>query len=86
MGSDQKRSFQFSKPAIYQIEVTGRIPATASQRLEGMQITESQTEDGGAKTILVGRLSDQAALSGILNALYELHTSVISVTALGSRN
>ena len=75
-----------SKPAVYQIEIEGRIPGSFSTRLEGMQITESQSEDGIVKTILVGRLRDQAALSGILNTLYELHTSVISVTCLDRRD
>jgi len=34
------------------------------------------------KTILVGRLSDQAALSGVLTALFELHLPVSSVECL----
>jgi len=74
-----------SKPGIYQIDVQGRVARGLSSRLEGMQITESRNEDGSTKTTLVGRLKDQAALSGILNALYELHVSVLSVTRLGSR-
>ncbi len=85
MGRNQESSKSMSKPAVYQIEIEGRIPASYSTRLEGMQITESQSADGKVKTIVVGLLRDQAALSGILNTLYELHTSVISVTCLDRR-
>jgi len=84
MNKNQNRVPEMSKPSVYRIEVKGRVPSTWSDRLEGMQITESQTADGAIKTTLVGRLSDQAALSGVLNTLYELHVSVISVTCLDS--
>jgi hypothetical protein len=36
-------------------------------------------------TILIGRLMDQAALCGVLNALYDLHLSVISVEFLDEK-
>jgi hypothetical protein len=86
MVNNQEAPNSMSKPNVYQIEIEGRISASFSTRLEGMQITESQAKDGKIKTTLVGRLRDQAALSGILNTLYELHTSVISVTCLDRRD
>ena len=46
-------------------------------RLGGMRFTEHQHPDGDVETILTGRLADQAALSGVLNALYELHLPVL---------
>jgi hypothetical protein len=33
-------------------------------------------------TILIGHLKDQGALSGVMNALYDLHLPVISVEHL----
>ena len=36
-------------------------------------------------TILIGHLKDQAALSGVLNALYDLHLPVISVELLDEK-
>ena len=33
-------------------------------------------------TILIGHLKDQGALSGVMNALYDLHLQVISVELL----
>ena len=85
MGTDHNPSYAMSKPGIYRIVIEGRVAPSFSPRLENMQITESQNNDGTVMTTLVGRLSDQAALSGILNTLYELHTSVISVTCLDRR-
>ncbi len=64
-------------PANYRIRVRGRLDASWSDRLGGMQITEHQSPDGAVETILAGRLADQAALSGVLNTLYELHLPVL---------
>ena len=47
-----------------------------------MNITEVQRSDRENETILVGRLADQAALSGVLNTLYEQHLPVLSVDCL----
>jgi hypothetical protein len=66
------------KPAIYQIRIRGHLDARMSDRIGGMQITEVSGKNGKAETILVGRLVDQAALSGVLNSLYELHLPVLS--------
>ena len=71
-------------PAIYRISVVGLLDPSWSDRLEGMNITESQDSDGQTVTILVGRLADQAALSGILNSLYDLHLPVLSMECLES--
>ena len=73
-------------PAIYRIHVRGRLDAGWSDRVGGMQITETRAAEGQTETILVGRLADQAALSGILNSLYELHLPVLSAECLDSEN
>jgi hypothetical protein len=36
-------------------------------------------KDCGFGSILVGHMTDQAALSGVLNTLYELHLPLLSV-------
>jgi hypothetical protein len=71
-------------PAIYRICVRGKLDKSWSDRIGGMQVTETVGSDGQPETILVGRLADQAALSGILNTLYELHLPVLSVECLAS--
>jgi hypothetical protein len=65
-------------PAIYRIHVQGRLDARLTDRLGGMQITEVRESGKGLETILIGRLVDQASLTGILNSLYELHMPVLS--------
>lgn len=66
--------------AIYRICVGGDLDAGWSDRLKGMNITRAA--GGKDVTVLVGRLPDQAALSEVLNTLYELHLPVISVDCL----
>ena len=70
------------EPANYRIRVRGHLDANWSDRLGGMQFTERESPDGEVETILAGRLADQAALSGVLNTLYELHLPVLSAEYL----
>ena len=72
----------FDSPASYQIIVQGRIDQTWSDRLEGMLIYLNRVEGNPCATMLVGELSDQAALAGVLNTLYELHLPVLTVKRL----
>lgn len=72
----------FDNPATYQISVQGKIGFTWSDLLEGMTISRTSGEAGTLITTLEGELSDQAALAGVLNTLYELHLTVISVKRL----
>lgn len=69
-------------PAIYRVRVAGRLDSKWSSVLESMNITEVKSADGEIESILVGRLGDQAALSGILNSLYEMHLAVLSAECL----
>ena len=54
----------------------------SSDRLGGMAITSTTTKEKLPVTLLVGHLIDQAALSGVLNTLYELHLPLLSVENL----
>jgi hypothetical protein len=76
----------FDSPAPYQIIVQGRIDGTWSDRLEGMKICQAAENLHLPETTLEGELSDQAALAGVLNTLYELHLPVISVKRMSSRD
>lgn len=66
-------------PATYRIEVEGMLDESWSDRLGGMLISTHIRDDQSTVTILIGKLSDQAALSGVLNSLYELHRPILSV-------
>jgi len=72
----------FDCSAIYQITVQGRIDPNWSDRLEGMTICLATAEVRTPVTTLEGELSDQAALAGVLNTLYELHLPVLLVKRL----
>ena len=77
-----RKPIPFDSPATYQISVEGRIDSTWSERLEGMTICLVSTQAAAPITTLIGEVSDQAALAGILDTLYELHLPVISVKRL----
>jgi len=70
--------------AFYRIRVRGELDPNMSDRFEGMQIENTYRNDGRAESVLEGRLDDQSALSGVLNALYDLHLPVISADCLGA--
>ena len=74
----------FDRPATYQISVQGRIDQTWSDRLEGMTIRPATVEAIPPVTTMEGELSDQAALAGVLNTLYELHLPILLVKCLGN--
>jgi hypothetical protein len=73
---------RFGGPADYRIIVKGSIPKSVSECLQGLKISTEEQDDGTLLTHLVGSLVDQAALSGVLNTLYETHLTILSVEAL----
>ena len=67
---------KFENPGIYKIIVEGSLAENWSDRLAGMRITASETDNNSPTATLVGHLRDQAQLSGVLNSLYELHLPI----------
>ena len=82
MSMPSRKPIPFDLPATYQISVQGRIDPNWSDRLEGMTISLATVEAGPPVTTLEGELSDQTALAGVLNTLYELHLTVLLVKRL----
>jgi len=74
-----RNSILFDSPANYQIIVQGKLTLGWLDRLDGMTICPATVEADPPITILEGELSDQAALAGVLNTLYELQLTVVSV-------
>jgi hypothetical protein len=70
-------------PATYQINVIGHLDENWSNRLGGLTITSTRVKDQQVITSLEGTLIDQAALFGILMALYDLRLPLLSVEYLG---
>jgi hypothetical protein len=74
--------YNFKKAAIYKIVVQGEIDDNWADRLNDMQINVDQQKGKQPISSIVGEITDQSALSGILNTLYELQMTVISVKML----
>lgn len=68
-----------NSPAVYRIRIAGSLDQGWSCRLGGMSLHDSGPRQGRAETLLEGPLPDQAALFGVLNALYDLRLPLISV-------
>lgn len=76
----KNQEIDFKKKAIYKIVVKGSLNKELSNSLLGMQIYRDRIDK--TESSIVGVISDQAALSGILNTIYEKHLTVISVNML----
>jgi hypothetical protein len=74
-----REAVPFDRPATYRISVQGRIDPNWSDLLAGMKIRLAKDEAHPLVTILDGELTDQAALIGVLNTLYEMHLPILSV-------
>lgn len=70
-------------PATYRIRVRGRLGADWSDRVGGMEINEEEGSEE-THTVLVGRLTDQSSLSGVLNTLHDLQLPIISAECIGN--
>ena len=80
--TESRKSYTFDKPGSYRIRVQGFLGESWSERLGGMSITTRNRGDNKPVTTLVGIMVDQAALAGVLNTLYELHLTLLSVEYL----
>ena len=72
----------YDRPAAYQISAYGRIDPSWADRLEDMTISQATYGADEPITVLEGNLSDQSALAGVLNTLYELHLTILLVKRL----
>lgn len=72
----------FDGPARYKVRVLGWLNPSWSVRLEGMSVSLDTADEELPICTLEGELLDQAALVGILVALYELHLPILLVECL----
>lgn len=68
---------KFSTPAFYRIKISGIVDENFGDYLGGMEITNIDFEK--SITTLNGKMKDQAALSGVLNTLYDLRFTILNV-------
>lgn len=67
-----------SLPAVYRLEVAGRLGSVWRKRLGEMHATVHESPDGSV-TVLEGPIRDRSELSGILNTLNDLHLTLLRV-------
>ena len=72
-------NLKIDEPATYCIRVAGFLEQNWSDRLAGLEIVPDEGQGRKAITTLSGRLIDQAALFGVLNALYDMRLPLLSV-------
>ena len=70
------------KPATYRIRVVGFLDKNWSDRLGGLKIIPSSQGGEQPITTLSGPIIDQAALFGVLKALYDMRLPLLSVECL----
>jgi hypothetical protein len=76
------KGLNLATPATYRIRVQGHIDNKWSDRFLGMALRRETTADALKITTLKGHLPDQAALSGVLNTLYDLHLPLLKVECI----
>ena len=80
--SNDFAAFDFGGPASYRIVIQGTLSEGWRRRLGGMEVIASSPGSEEPRTILEGRLPDQAALHGLLETLYALHLTILEVSRL----
>ena len=79
---ESRKSYSFDQPGNYRIRIQGYLDESWSERLGGLRITTSTRGDQKPVTTLVGQVRDQAELTGVLNALYQRHLTLLAVERL----
>ena len=82
MKPEKKKDINFKKKAIYKIVVGGILTEDYSNRFTDMQIKVIREKEQRPSSTLIGEIKDQSDLSGILNSLYDMQFTVISVNML----
>ena len=77
---------EFDAPGTYRIKVHGYLDSSWSDRLGGMAITSKTKGDEPPVTTLYGELVDEAALAGVLSALYDMGYSLQSVKKVQAKD
>ena len=72
-------------PMTYRIQVQGRLDEGWSDWFRGLTVAFGSANDGSTITTLVGPVADHAALRGILNRIWDLNLTLLSVTRGGAQ-
>jgi hypothetical protein len=77
-----RRSFGFDTPASYRIRIEGPLDKRWSEYLCGMVISSAKRAAEPTVTTLTGKLTNMAALMGVLNTVYDLGFTLLKVERL----
>ena len=82
--SNQRVLVTLGTEATYRVSIAGRVDPKSIDRLAGMNVESAKGEGSDRRdtTTLVGRVSDQAQLIGLLNTLYEMRLPLLTVQML----
>jgi hypothetical protein len=83
---ESRKHFSFDRPGTYRIRIQGSFDESWTHSLGGMTITTNARGDPEQVTTLVGWLTDQASLAGVLHALYDLQRTLLSLELLHCDN
>jgi hypothetical protein len=70
---------QLDEPAVYQIQIQGRLNESWSRWFDDMEIAVKSDANRPTITSLTGEVADQSALHGVLNRIRDLNIPLISV-------
>ena len=82
---ETKGKLKIDQSATYSIQVAGYLDESWSNRLGGLKISVSDPDENTLITTLSGALIDQAALFGVLKALYDMRLPLLSVECVEVR-
>jgi hypothetical protein len=67
----------FRGAAQYRIVVEGELDERWSDRLAGLSIERVEENGARPRTVLTGKIRDQAELNGVIESLYGLHLPIV---------
>ena len=70
---------EFGSATNYRIEIRGVLGQDWEGRLASMTINVEESGGAPPRTVLEGPIRDQAELNGVLDTLYGLHMTILSV-------
>ena len=79
---ETRGKLKIDQSATYSIQVAGYLDGSWSNRLGGLKISVSDLDENTLITTLSGSFIDQAALFGVLKALYDMRLPLLSVECL----
>ena len=81
MGDVMNMRLTLDQAAYYSIQIQGTLDQDWADQFGELRVYTIQQEDPGGATMttVVGKVTDQAALAGLLNLLYSLQLSLIHI-------